>query len=351
MQTFSENMNGRIIFHFDVESHSIPLNQFIDTALSTKKVIDDFNHHIFDNKLEYELVITAPERGSLLEIFEVVVTGGCIAGTIGFLSTDIGIALTKGLTGHEPKYWAEKLGIKIKELSIVAIQELKDTDKKKLLNIIIPLMITGFLQTDTETLEKIDISTETFRNAYEARNKIYTDCIDNQAIKGLGFDESEHFSLSRADFRNLIVELPEINSITSETSKKQESWKIDIVDIEVYSPNWKREKGGRKWQGNTKNIQSISFSIEDSNFWELVENHKITPSTLDNMRVQWKYLDNRRKPIQIEVLKVIKYNNTEISNPLSDKEIANMINNLDIARGHQELGQLSLFSDADNKSL
>ncbi|MDD3029392.1 MAG: hypothetical protein PHS57_03810 [Alphaproteobacteria bacterium] len=297
---------GIIPLHFDVPEHHIPLSQFIDSAKSAQDIIDNFNRELFDKQLKYELLVVTPEVGGLIELLQVIIP---IAAPVwAFLCTDIGKAYIKGLTDYEPSHWAELAGRKTRELS--------EIDIRKLCTMIIALMVLGFLQKDAADLEKTGFSKEKFHTAYSARNKVYEGCIRNTEVQGLGFDASHDFPIKRADFPRFIVNVPA--PIEVQALEEHLSWKVDIVDLIVHSPNWKRDNKKRKWQGSTTEIEDIAFIIEDDNFWHHVRIKDIVPDINDNMRVQWAYPDHATKPTNVRVLRVISYNGTSISEPLTN---------------------------------
>lgn len=310
---------GIIPLHFDVTEHCIPLNQFIDSAKSTQCIIDNFNREFFNSKLQYEIRIITPQKGGLIELLGIGLTGYIIKLIWEFFESDVGKAYTKGLTDYEPTHWAELAGKKTKKLS--------EIDKKKLCTKIIALMVIGFLQKDTADLEKTGFSKEKFFLAYGAKNKIYEGCIKNKEVKGLGFDLSHDFPIKRADFPRFIVELP--TQQDEQELEEDKNWKVETVDLIVNSPNWKRDNN-RKWQGSTTNIKDIAFVIEDDNFWYHVKIKDIEPSINDNMCVQWAYPENAVKPTNVMVLRVISYNGKEISSELSKDELSAKLTNFRI---------------------
>ena len=318
---------GVIPLHFDVPEHHIPLKQFIDSARSAQDIIDNFNDEFFDKKLKYELRVIAPQTGGLIELLQVIVP---VAAPIWlFLETDIGKGYIKGLTNHKPAYWAEQLGKKTRELS--------EIDKQKLCATIIAFMVLGFLKKDTVDLERTGLSKEIFRRAYIARNRIYEGCINNAEVQALGFDTSHDFPIKRDDFQRYIVEMPSIEEEPElETSTR---WKVDTVDLIVHSPNWKRDSK-RKWQGSSTYQKDVQFVIEDDNFWHHVNIKDITPDINDNMRVQWAYPENNGKVSNVRVFRVLSYNGTNISDPLSESELLAELNDITIERPDQ----LDIFS-------
>ncbi len=322
---------GVITFHFDVPEHHIPLDQFINTAKSTQDIIENFNRELFDKKLKYDLCVVTPETGGLIELLQVIVP--VVAPIWAFLSTDIGKAYIKGLTDHEPAYWAEQAGKKTRDLS--------DVDKQKLCAMIVIFMVLGFLQKDVADLEKTGLSKEKFRTAYVARNKVYEECIKNPKVKGLGFNASHNFPIKRGDFPSLIVKLPELSQ--QPETEENTLWKIDTPNLVVNSPNWKRDSK-RLWQASTGEHNDIAFTIEDQNFWHHVKIRDIEPDINDNMKVQWAYPEIYSKPTKVRVLRVLTYNGKDISQPMNDKELA--IELYDFK--HEEKEQADLFDLAKN---
>ena len=109
----TERSFGEIIFQFDLDHHSIPLQKFLDTAQAAQTIIDGFNEQLFEKKLKYELRVQAPAAGGLIEALQLVVF---VSGAVwALLGTDIGKALVRGLTGNDPAFWAEKLGKNIRK--------------------------------------------------------------------------------------------------------------------------------------------------------------------------------------------------------------------------------------------
>lgn len=325
--------SDEIVFHFDVERHSIPLKQFIDTARSTQTVIDDFNEQLFDKKLRYELRVRPPETGGLMEVLGLVILGG--GGAMwGFLATDIGKAFIKGLTGEEPAHWAEHFGKKARDeiekrkskkgeptidVALPEAQEIVSDDNEIDARLLVE-MIISFLAANVDKLEQVGITPAKFQKAFSGRNTIYKACIENPEVKGLSFDRTHNFPIKRADFPRQITHIPEV--VEPETAQ-QIAWSVESVDIIVNSPNWKRD--GRKWQAATNKFQDIAFSIEDETFWYHVDIKDIKPDIRDNMRVQWAYPAGLSKPANVRVLKVLTYNGKDISQPLSESELKRIL--------------------------
>lgn len=327
-----QNPFSEIVYHFDLHAHSLPLKQFIDTARASQSILDDFNEKIFDKKVKFEVRVHPSEKGGFIEVLGVIVTGG--AGLWGILCTDIGKAYFKGLTEKEPSEWAESLGEKHRKW----LESLKKTKPEENIEVIpapetaiegelisdeerdaaaFVEFLIAFLAANAEKLQKVGLTPEKFRKAFQARNTIYKACIDNPDVKGLSFDRSHDFPIKRSDFPKLITQIPDQVDTEGDTPM---SWSVEIVDIVVNSPNWKRD--GRKWQAATDKHQDIGFSVEDNSFWHHVQIKDIQPDIRDNLRVQWAYPAGLSKPSRdVRVLRVLSYNGTTISNPMSQAEL------------------------------
>ncbi|GAB6051318.1 hypothetical protein JCM17960_01380 [Magnetospira thiophila] len=352
MHSYRNPHDRSIVYHFDVDQHSLPLKQFVDTANATLSIVENFNEELFDGKGKFELRVITPEPGGLIELLElVVVVGGPVWV---FLSTDIGKAYIKGLTGHEPAHWADQLGRLTRKIGsrddgpppdvmgfLTALPKddvAAQTKSMELEAAILAELIIRFLETHADQLEKIGFTKRKFRKAYSAKNRVYQACVDNREVKALGFDRSEHFGLKRADFPKFIEQLPD-EEITD--PEPPHSWTVEIVDVLANSPNWLRD--GRKWQGKTDKYKDIAFSIEDEAFWHHVKVKDIEADIGDNMRVQWAFPTSPSKPSNVRVLKVLTFNGREIAKPLIEQELQEILEEVSL----REPDMPSLFDHAE----
>ena len=325
-----ERVPGELVFHFEVDRNSIPLKQFVDTARASQAILDDFNEQLFDKKFKYELHVKTPEEGSLVEILQLIAVGG--GAVWAFLCTDIGKAYFTALTDREPAYWAEKAGLKTRQIFQGVLQSEKSEgdaapdqsptseEIAQLDAELVVALVVAFLEANSDKLQKVGITPAKFRKAFSGRNSVYRGCIDNPEIKAISFDRAETFQITRQEFPRYIENIPEAEIEESSTSS---SWNIEAVDIIVNSPNWKRD--GRKWQAAKDKFQDVSFSIEDEAFWHHVDIKDIQPDIRDNMRVQWAYPSGHSKPSSVRVLRVLTYNGKTISAPLSEQELLSQL--------------------------
>jgi len=319
-----------ITLHFDVTDHSIPLSQFISSAQSLQAIVDDFNDEFFDGELKYNFHILPPQKGGLLEQLWLILNSGVLPVGVmwAFIVSEPGKAYIKELTGKTPSEFAAELGKKHRNLFSKNNddEDKNDNIKNKLIAALVAYilagMVMGFVENKPEKLEEFGLSKKKHRIAYDARNSIIKACINNNYVNGLGFDESHSFSIKKDEFNRHLVEMPPEEDVDDDVK-----WIADSVYIKVYSPNWKRE-GKRQWQGDTEKFSEVTFSIEDEAFWLRVKQENIQPTTHDTIKAQWVHPDARnKKPVKIQVLKVLQYNGRDISAPLSDDEIEEIIGN------------------------
>jgi hypothetical protein len=101
-----------IPLHFETVDHNFPLKQFIEVAQSAEAIVENFNQQFFEGKLNYKILVIPPEQGTFLEILGIAITGTASSAWV-FLESDIGKAFVKGLSGHEPAYWGNKIGKRV----------------------------------------------------------------------------------------------------------------------------------------------------------------------------------------------------------------------------------------------
>ncbi len=313
-----DGTGSEIIYHFDVEQHKIPLVQFIDTAQATKSILDDFNHQIFNDKLRYRLEVLPSEEGGFKSIIKVsIITGSIIWGA---LSTDMGSGYIEGLTGYKPEYWLKTLGKEHKRLlnlidntsdKPVKTEQI-DAISKEIEAKFLSALPLYLLSKSTTDLKTAGITPDKFPKAFKARSKFYKACQNNTDVRGLSFDHSDDFPIKRDDFKNFIVDKPDESS----------QWFFETTNVAVNSPNWENVKK-RRWQGKDSKNRHIMFVIKDEIFWQQVHSNKINPTIKDSMRVQWIYQIKDGKRKDIEVIKVISFNDDPISKPLPDEEVQN----------------------------
>ncbi len=286
-----DGTHAEIIYHFKVAQHRIPLTLSIDAGQVTKDILDDFNRQFFSGKLKYDLHALPSEEGSLVKPILV---------TLHITASVLGIATS--IVYLNDRFFTESSANNVSDEDTQSYK--LDEDTEKLLVNCMAGMPIYFLSHDVDKLSANNITPDKFRKSFKSRNKFYETCMKNKEIQGLSFSRTGGFPIKKENFESFLVKNLDDKYFTH-----------NIVDIVVSSPNSKRK--GRGWQ----TLESITFHIDDDNFWKYVYDKTITPRVQDKMKVQWVYENSKSKPQKVRVLKVISYKGDPISEPLSEKEI------------------------------
>ena len=248
----------------------------------------------------------------------------------------MGKGLIKGLTGHEPAYWAELAGTLVRQQvaealqgSVVAEKEAENLrSQQQFETIIVSETTKSFFQKEEADLRRIGITPQKFRDACEARNKFYEACLHDTEVRALGFDETENFPIKRRDFAALQVALP-----PKETEPTDKSWDVEISLLKVSSPNWDRTDRQRQWKARDHNGHDRYFLIDDEHFWHLVRVQAISPLIIDTIKVQWAYIGEQRR--KAKVLKVLEYNGAPLGEPLDDNALRARLGTYNLPRDRE----------------
>ena len=307
----------RAIFpiHFDVLEHELPLNTFVETAEQTATLLRVLGDELADGKLVIQVVVIPPAEGSFKTRLGVIVMAGAVA-LWGFVESDIGKAFVKGITEHEPAYWSEQLGQTIREAARVSAKPEEENEEAYCAAAaeLLAALATDFLQADTASLHTSGVTVERYREAYVARNQFYEACEQMPGLRGVGFSEAPIFPVQRADFIRLQVPIPP-------KEDEPEPWIADLAILKVTSPNWNRDDKARQWKGRDPKGRDRFFRIDDEHFWLLVRQEKLNPHIIDTIKVQWAFQGTQENPRNAKVLRVLKFNDEPLAEPLDDRAL------------------------------
>lgn len=323
---FEDALAPNLIMHFDVPGHFMNVETLISVSQATLHLAQSINQTVFDGQLQYQLVILPPESGSVVWKYGLWVAGALWA----FASTDIGAGFVKGITNHEPAYWAEEAGKLIQhgytsfthdEITLKGDKdsiEYKAYDEFVSSYLMCQIMVSFLSRSESDLT--IDAPKSIFSASYEARNEFYEACLADPNVNGLGFTRKNDFPISRRDFVEFLVPIsPKDEALDSGI------WDSEIVEISVTSPNWERADRTRSWKGRDSHGRERTFRIEDDTFWAMVKRREINADIIDKITVQWIFQLKRGNFRNHKVLRVLEYNGRKVSEPLSDKEISDII--------------------------
>lgn len=322
--------------HFDVPGHALPLETFIQTSEQITAVIHALNEEISGGKTLFQVLVMPPAEGSFISRLQIwVIAGGAILWAV--LESDIGKAFIKGISKNEPAYWSEKLGQKIGEILDTTPDESTQTDdqKQEICNEaaeILTRITIKFMQEDKDSLESIGIFVNLFQSAYISRNNFYEACEKTHNLQGIGFDETAIFPIQREDFARLQVAIPP-------KENEPEAWFTELSVLTVTSPNWNRDDKRRQWKGHDRSGRDRFFQIDDEYFWLLVRQQKINTHIIDTIEVQWAFQGTHESPRNAKVLRVLRYNEDYLAEPLDDVVLHTMLG----AFSHVVHNQMDLF--------
>lgn len=334
----------QLYIHFDVPTHYLKLDTFINSALQTKLIIEGFNNNFFQGNLDYELIVLPPEEGSFLSKLAVYVWGGLMS--LGaFIESDIGKGYIEGLTGKLPQHWAKQIGeshsdvAKENGLEFIPLK-LAPSDKNidcKLGSKIIVEMTRGVLESDQLSLNKLGMNSGHFQEIMVARSEFYQTCISDSEVKGIGFTSEDYFPIPRNQF-------PERASKIVRKDDEEEStpWFVSIENITVNSPNWdKQNQHLRQWKGKDSTSRDCWFIIDDQDFWFHVLKKDLNVVVLDKLKVQWAYKNENGRIKNRRVIRVLEYNNDKLGDELNENAIKAILGNYDTPK--KDENQDSLF--------
>lgn len=223
--------------HFEVPQHYLSLDDFIDTAKATESILKELNKKFTNGKAKIKIVVLPPEEGSFKKKLGVILLVGGAAFT--FISSDIGKGFVRGLTGHDPEYWAQGVGEDVNKCLVVLLKT-----------------VEGFLKKDAIEIEQMGIHRSDFPALIEAKNRFYETCIRNPEILGLGFDGDEGFPVSRDSFIQKIA--------NSDDDEYDYDYKIHqfVITSPVTS-----SKSDAQWRGRDKTSgDNMYFRMDDADF-------------------------------------------------------------------------------------
>ncbi len=303
--------------HFDMPEHVLPLKTFVETAEQTAELVRALGNELADGSLVFQVVVIPPAEGSFKTRLGIIVIAGAVA-LWQFVESDIGKAFVKGITQHKPSHWAEQIGRSIRTAAINLLLEEPEEEKESLQVAAGELLVelaAGFLQAETETLRSNGLLVERHRDAYDAKNRFYEVCENTPDLQGIGFSEAPIFPIRRADFVRLQVPIPP-------KEDDPEPWFAGLTVLKVTSPNWNPDDHRRQWKGHDLKGRDRFFLIDDKHFWLLVKQDRLNPHIIDNIEVQWAFQGTHENPRNARVLRVLRYNDELLAEPLDDSALS-----------------------------
>lgn len=219
----------KLFIHFDTqEEHYISSEQFIETVKTLQDISKSLISTLTEEPFDYEIKVFPPKSGTFLTIFGITVTVGTV---LKIIESDIGKAFIKGLTEHEPAYYAENTGKLLRDL------------------------LKGFYSKTKEEINQMFSEYKKLDNAIKSKSDFYKMCLSSNNIKGLGFDDTDNFPIKKYNFIYYLSD--DLIRDEGETYKYRELIIKKPVTIEQ----------DLKWSFIDKNTkENVNAKIEDLSF-------------------------------------------------------------------------------------
>lgn len=280
IETFSTHF-----FTNEANKHFISAEDYKVFLASLEQILSEVNTKLLNNQVKYTLYVVANEEGGF---WSYVGIAGTILGTPAILDTEFAHGFYIGLTGHD--YDAREIGENVSTFML-------DVTK-------------GIFSKNATELNKIRPREINFDKAIDAKNKFYRMCAESTDIVGVSFSESVEPEITKKDFIEYIE--PDI-----ERMLPAEQF-IDIVTI-VKSVNIESEA---KWSvrvGENVRVQSVDMQDEEFKKEFLAGNYALKQTKQDDkmtvlLERKKRYINGYEQDAGLAIVKVYKFNDTEILN-------------------------------------
>ncbi|MFW8634059.1 hypothetical protein [Cribrihabitans pelagius] len=336
---------SQIQIRFEVPNHYMSVNAFVASAKSAQRALNTLNRELFDDQLDLELVVFAPEPGSVRQILKVVVKGARatawgVAGTYGILwtvvqglETDIAKEVVKELTGKLPAQIAADVVSDFRERIEQANtekerEELEKAATEQACKEIAEVMSqasSSALVVPRERLERLPVSEKTIFELSDAQAEMFEGCIADPAISSVEIENNGHPPIPRHEFPRRAIRPKRPDPERDEN----EEWRVSLEAITVTSPNLEEEdQQARQWKGKTANDKKALFTVEDREFWDRLHQKELSFSENTEIvaQVATRFLDGRAK--QSKVLRVLKFEGREIAQPIDENGLKAILGEL-----------------------
>lgn len=329
------------------------VDAFVASANSSQRVLQALNAELFGGKLDLELVVYAPESGSVRQVLRVVVHGGIgayavIWSVIQLLETDIAKGVVKELTGKLPAEIAVEAAKEYKE-SVVetgqtrenkADQELKKEDEAAAqIAAVLSQASSCVLASSRGNLDDLKVSERTRFELADAQAQMFEKCLADRAVSAIEFEDTDFPPVPRSQFPQRAIRPRK----PSDDSEEGDKWIVSIESYLVTSPNLEEsDQYSRKWKGKSAADKTKLFIIEDQEFWSKLRRKELRFSEDTELEVQVasRFIDGKIK--ETKVLRVLKFEGEEIGQPIDENGLRAILGELNSDEKDEGFGSLLL---------
>lgn len=351
-------MDSLIPIVFNVPEHFVRVETFVASAEAAQKVVQAFSRQIFGDRIVVDVVVVAPEPGSLRQILKVSIkigkyTGYSVGGVwavifsiIQALETDVGKAAVEGFTGQSPseivKEAAEKIASskeeELDEEQGPLLQEKATKEVCGLLGEILSQMSSRALALPKEQLYGFELPPELEFELADAQADVFEACLGDDLVKSIEFEDSGVPPIQRSDFALRALRPPRVEK----EDDTEGAWAVSFETIVVTSPNFAvEEQENRKWKGRSQDGRPLMFTIDDQEFWSKSHRKELKFTEDTVLTVQMATRLRKGKAKELRAVRILKIDDLEIGLPLDENALSAILGSL--ARPSADERQGSFF--------
>lgn len=328
MQSLRGIKLSQVLIHYDVSSHIVNLQTFIKAAQATQQAVDSIGEFYFGSEISFEVVVIAPEAGTLKEILGIRVPKrfwnvATLLLVLEIMDSQSVKDVSTELFGNTP---SGGIVTGIKTLKEWVVSEDRDPasrveqDKIDPLTDIVCNAVTKSFEMDRERLRNAEIPEKLRFSLEDSQSLLFEGALADQSVAGIGFSSEDHFPIKRHQFVERAIRPTPIEN------PAEVRWVSDIINVKITSPNFDREDQiQRKWKGKTYANKSILFEISDEEFWTRSRRGDITFTENSEIKIQLAIKIIKGKAREKIAIRVISVDNKELAIPLTDDAIKAMI--------------------------
>jgi hypothetical protein len=320
----------QVLIHFDVADHFVRIDTFIGSALAAKQAVEAINSTYFNNKLALEIVMFAPETGSLkqyigVKISSVTQLAFITWATIQVMDSGTVQDISQELFGLTPSEMVVESIQYVKSLGSddVEIREEEETERKvQILEEVIARSASRTLEISRDKIIHADVPERLKFELQDAQSKLFDSALRDKEVKSIGFNENDDFPIPRNQFAERAVK-----PIRREEEEiEEDEWIVELTRIRVTSPNFDRDDQiHRRWKGKSSVGDIILFEILDEEFWQKLRQSKIDFDETTEIEAQLAYRLVKGKIKERRVIRVTKVDNLALATPLTDDATRSII--------------------------
>ena len=314
-----------ILIHYDVSDDYVLLETFVRSARAAERTVKALNAELFNGELEFELVILAPESGSLKQLIGIALKGVTsvtfvVWAVIQVMDSDSVREISEELFGKTPSQAIVDRIRRFKEEKSSNADGLTadlENEARLIVEDFVSRSAQRGLELPRDKIAKLPLSIELKYEFEAAQSDLFGGALRDASVRAIGFDEEDDFPIKRNQFaeRAVIPQPPREEEI-------EEDWRISIQRLRVTSPNFdKDDQAYRKWKAKGTSGVPILFEIRDEEFWQNLKNRSIEFSETTEIEVQIATLFVKDRASKHVVIRVLKLDSKKLAEPLSEEAL------------------------------